>query len=313
MSEEMNQLTRRGLLIGASAGVVGASLLGQKQAVTAGSRPILTQDWIQIRALDRKYDLHRPKGCTLLAIEIEGWPGNEFGLWLPETVYLSGSVVWGNWWDHAYQQFEEDENGRWKTNREFDQFTVTSTLTPDPGNSCLWYRHTFRNIGQAALQELNSQSCFHLVNAPQFISLQGSRIWANLDGRWMTTDRVERDQSPDPRRVTFLRQGLRSERTVVPSKGFPSAIMPEAAHHPLFIAENFQGNGSVGIASRNFEKLFNNNDVILRCLHSDSMAIRQLGPGESAHQDSVIIFYRGDHKAILDHYTTHIEPNWPPG
>ena len=104
---------------------------------------------------------------------------------------------------------------------------------------------------------VNSQTCFG--ERPQFISLQGSRIWANLDGKWMTTDKVERDQSLDPRRVTFLKQGLRTERTVIPSKGFPSAIMPEAAHHPLFIAENFEGNGCVAIAAHNFEKLFNNN------------------------------------------------------
>ena len=151
-----------------------------------------------------------------------------------------------------------------------------------------------------------------LGERPQFISLQGSRIWANLDGKWMTTDKVERDQSLDPRRVTFLKQGLRTERTVIPSKGFPSAIMPEAAHHPLFIAENFEGNGCVAIAAHNFEKLFNNNDPILRCLHKESLAIKQLEPGETAQQDSVVIFFIGDHTAILDHYITRIAPHWPP-
>ena len=214
--------------------------------------------------------------------------------------------------DNAHQEFKQDGRGQWTTNRTLDQFTVTSTLTPDPANACLWYRHTFRNTGSETLRELNSQTCFHLVNAPEFISLQGSRVWANLDGKWMTTDKVERDQSPDPRRVSFLKEGLRTERTVVPSKGFPSAIMPEAAHHPLFIAENFEGKACVGIVSRNFEQLFNNNDVILRCLHSESVAIRQLEPGETARQDSVIIFYNGDHSAILDHYTTRIATNWPP-
>jgi len=300
--------TRRTLLLQAAAGVVAAPLLGEAQS---SSRAGAERDPFRIHALDRKYDLHREKGCTLLAIEVAGWPGNEFGLWLPETVYLSGKIVWGNWWDNAHQEFEEGEHGQWTTRRAFDQFTVTSTLTPDPINSCLWYRHTFCNTGKETLHELNSQTCFHLVNAPQFISLQGSRIWANLDGQWMTTDKVERNQSPDPRRVTFLKRGLRTERTVIPSKGFPSAIMPEAAHHPLFIAENFEGNACVGIASRNFEKLFNNNDVILRCLHSESVAIRQLGPGETADQDSVIIFYNGNHSAVLDHYTTRIVPNWP--
>lgn len=312
MNDDKNLLTRRTLLLQACASFAAASLPAGEQTPTTSSRPRAERDLFRIRALDRKYDLHREKGCTLLAIEVAGWPGNEFGLWLPETVYLSGRVVWGNWWDNAHQEFEQDARGVWTTHRAFDWFTVTSSLIPDPAKSCLWYRHTFHNTGSKTLRELNSQTCFHLVNAPQFISLQGSRIWANLDGQWMTTDKVERDQSPDPRRVTFLKQGLRSERTVVPLKGFPSAIMPEAAHHPLFIAENFQGNASVGIAARNFERLFNNNDPILRCLHSESVAIRQLEPGETAHQDSVIIFYDGDHRPILDHYTTRIEPNWPP-
>jgi hypothetical protein len=89
--------------------------------------------------------------------------------------------------------------------------------------------------------------------------------------------------------------------------------MPEAAHHPLFIAESFDSNASVGIAARNFERLFNNNDVILRCLHSESVAIKQLEPGETAHQDSVIIFYNGNHRSMLDHYMTRIAPNWPAG
>ena len=311
MEDNNNVLSRRTLLGQACAGL----LAGTVHAREAASRPLSHTNThpgiFRIRALDRKYDLHRPKGCTLLAIEVAYWPGNEFGLWLPETIYLEKKVVWGNWWDNAHQDFKHDPHGVWTTQRVLDQFTVTSTLTPDPARFCLWYRHRFLNTGDETLRDLNSQTCFHLVNAPQFISLQGSRIWADLDGEWTTTDKVERDQSPDPRRVEFLRQGLRTERTVVPWKGFLGALLPEAAHHPLFIAENFQGNGSVGIAACNFEKLFNNNDPILRCLHSEPMPIQQLEPGASAHQDSVIIFYRGDHRALLEHYTRHIAPHWP--
>ena len=312
MSGDQDLLTRRMLLRQMAVGLLAASVHAGERAFTTSGSCSPERELFRIRALDRKYDLHREKGCTLLAIEVTGWPGNEFGLWLPETIYLSGKVVWGNWWENAHLEFSQDLRGRWTTHRAFEQFTVTSTLTPDPARACLWYRHTFRNTGRETLRELNSQTCFHLANAPQFISLQGSRIWANLDGQWMTTDKVERDKSPDPRRVEFLKQGLRTERTVVPWKGFAGAMMPEAAHHPLFIAENFDGNASVGIAARNFEKLFNNNDPILRCLHSEPVAIPQLAAGETAHQDSVIIFYNGDHRAVLDHYTRRIAPHWPP-
>lgn len=311
MDDKKHLVTRRALLRQMSVGLVGASAYPGEREFATSARSGARRDMFRIRALDRKYGLHREKGCTLLAIEVAGWPGNEFGLWLPETIYLSGKAVWGNWWENSHLDFEQDSRGRWTTERALEQFTVTSTLTPDPANACLWYRYTFRNTSRETLRELNSQTCFHLVNAPQFISVDGSRIWANLDGHWTTTDKVEREQSPDPRRVEFFKQGLRAERTVVPWKGFAGAMMPEAAHHPLLIAESFDGKASVGIAARNFEKLFNNNDPILRCLHSEPVAIPQLAPGEIAHQDSVIIFYNGAHRAILDHYTRRIAPNWP--
>ena len=306
----MTVFTRRSLLPHVFAGMITVSLHAQEKS-SRSARPSDTEgDLFRIRALDRRYDLHRPKGCTVLAIEVAGWPGNEFGLWLPETVYESGKVLWGNWWDDAHQKFERDARGHWTTNRVFDRFTVTSTLIPDPANACLWYRHTFHNTGGETLHSLNSQTCFHLVNAPQFISPDGSRIWANLDGKWTPTDKVEREKSPDPRRVSFLKEGLRTERTVVPWNGFPGALMPETAHHSLLIAEDFDGRRCVGIGSRQFEKLFNNNDPILRCLHSEPSPIQDLKSGERAHQDAVLIFYRGDHGEILEHYTKRIEPNW---
>ncbi|MEW5979365.1 MAG: hypothetical protein AB1898_26520 [Acidobacteriota bacterium] len=325
MKNDKNLLTRRNLLVQASVGAVGASLASQGRAgaIAKSSHPANGPDLFRIRALDRKYDCHRPNGCTLLAIEVAGWPGNEFGLWIPEVIFARlqpepdpvNKVFWANWTNQpsgVHQDFEQDASGRWIWKHTLEQFVVTTTLTPDPARRCLWYRHSFRNTSSETLYSLDSQTCFHMVNAPQFISLQGSRIWANLDGQWMTTDKVPRDQSPDPRRVSFLRRGLRTERTVVPSKGMPSAHMPEAAHHPLIIAESFSGDASVGIASRDFEKLSNNNDSILRCLHSEPAPIKKLDPGETAHQDAVIIFFNGDHRAIVEHYTSRIAPNWPP-
>jgi hypothetical protein len=74
--------------------------------------------------------------------------------------------------------------------------------------TALWFRTSFHDTGSTTLHALSTQTCFHLVNAPQFISLQGSRIWVNLDGQWTTTDKTERDQSRDPRHVTLLKQGL---------------------------------------------------------------------------------------------------------
>ena len=49
----------------------------------------LTAGPFRIDVENRNYDQHRPKGCTVVTIEVDWWPGNEFGFWLPETVSLN--------------------------------------------------------------------------------------------------------------------------------------------------------------------------------------------------------------------------------
>lgn len=274
-----------------------------------------------IKTLDRAYDLLRPKGCSVLTIEVEHWPGNEFGLWLPETVFFNqifsedGSIdnttqiAWCNWEDDAHQVWEQDA-GSFTWQKELEYFTITSILTPDPDNSCIWYTHRFRNISDKDIAGLNTQTCFHLVNAPEFVSIKGERIWACLDRHWVTTDSVPRQESPDPRRVSFLKEGIRTERTVVPSGGFPSAIMPEQASHSLIISENFQSTASVGIANRNFRRLFNNNDCILRCLHSDGFPIQVLAPNKEEIQEGILIFCDGNHEETYNHFTMTSKEKW---
>jgi hypothetical protein len=261
---------------------------------------------------DRAYDLHRPRGCTVLTIEVDCWPGNEFGLWLPETLYVGDEIVWCNWKGDAHQSWERKGDAlRWS--RSLASFRIVSTLSPDADNSCIWYMHSFENTSDRVLSDVNSQTCFHLVNAPQFISIRGERIWACLDGQWRTTDSVPRAESPDPRRVSFLREGVRTERTVIPVTSFPSAIMPEQASHPLMVAEMFGGAGSAGIACKDCRKLFNNNDSILRCLHSEPFPIQSLAPGERWDQEGVLVFCEGNHEAILSHFEAIVPARWGAG
>src|SRR5262249_38751006 len=88
------------------------------------------------------------------------------------------------------------------------------------------------------------------------------------------------------------------------------ATMPEPADHPLFIAESFGATASVGIANRNFMKLFNNNDYILRCLHSEGFPIQRVEPGRTGRQEGVILFCEGDRHAMLRQYERVVAPRW---
>jgi hypothetical protein len=276
------------------------------------AHPVIHRDEVfTIRAVDRPYDLHRPRPVTTLTIEYRDWPGNWFCLWLPETVYEEGKVVWSNFTGSERTQrwtTETDGNLIWRM--PIVRFELTSTLTPDAENNAIWISHEFHNTTSEPLRMLSTQSCFHMVDAPQFISAFGERIWAKLDGEWMSTDRVGRPASPDPRRVRFCRHGLRPERVVTPSPDFPSAEVLEEAHHPLIIAEAFGGKGAVGIGQRNYHHLFNNNDPILRCIHSEPKPIATLEPGARAVQEGLIVFDRGNHLALLKQWEHLAHKRW---
>jgi hypothetical protein len=253
----------------------------------------------------RPYDLHRPRPCTSVTIAVDGWPGNEFRLWLPETIYHDGKIVWCNWIGDARQDFERISDGlRWT--KQFGDFRIASTIEPDAANSCLWYRNAFTNTSDKTLKNLTTQNCFHMVDAPQFISIRAERIWAQVDGAWMATDKLPRHQSPDPRRIILARKGSRPERKVVPNKDFPIAELEEEATHPLILVESFGGVGSVGIAARSFKSVFNNNDCVLRCLHSEPTPIAELKPGETRDQQAAIVFQKGGRDALIAHFESAI-------
>ena len=136
------------------------------------AHPVLHRDGLfTIRAVDRPYDLHRPRPVTTLTIEHRDWPGNWFYLWLPETVF-------------------------------------------------------------------------------------------------------------------------------------------EEAHHPLIIAEAFGGKGAVGIGQRDYRLLFNNNDPILRCIHSEPKPIATLEPGARAVHEGLIVFDRGDHLGLVKQWERLASKRW---
>ncbi|MCC6442552.1 MAG: hypothetical protein IT210_03730 [Armatimonadetes bacterium] len=285
-----------------------------KEPRTIGSEPtLLYRDSVfTIRAVDRPYEAHRPRPVTTLTIQHRDFPGNRFSLWLPETVYEGQRLAWYNW------NSEGDITQKWSLNADgamawriaLERFELTATLTPDPQNNCLWITRAFHNTSSETLRGLDTQTCFHLVDAPQFISIFGERIWAKLDGRWRTTDLEDRQESPDPRRAIFVRHGSRPERAIIKYTDFPSAQLREEADHPLIIVEGFSRAGSVGIGQRNFKHLFNNNDPILRCIHSESRTIAELAPGGRAVQEGVILWDRGDRRSLLKRWERITKSCW---
>lgn len=266
--------------------------------MTAPAASSTMERMFTIRAENRTYDLHRPKGCTLLAIEVDWWPGNEFGLWLPETVYLGPKIIWCNWEGNPLQYWEKSGQS-WTWNLTEKDFSLAAELIPDPRTASLTYRYTLKNRTKKPLKGLNTQTCFHLANAPEFVSIRGERIWVNADGQWKTTDTLPRHVSPDPRRIQLARQGLFPDRKVKVYTDFPSARLSEEAHHPLIVAERFGGRGAVGIAVENYHHLFNNNDPILRCIHSEPDPIPLLKAGESATQQGRILFHKRGKGALI--------------
>ena len=259
---------------------------------------------LHFRIEDRKYYHHRPDGCTVILIEREGWPGNEFGLWLPEC-----ALSWANWGDNAAQDWRVGDGwAKWSHLEEGASLETEMRVEQDDG--CIWYSHLFNNLSEEPLENVTAQTCFHLVNAPEFISIRGERIWACLDGEWMTTDRVPRERSLDPNRVRFLRRGSRKDRVVEHISSFPHSIMPEEACHPLFMAESMDGRRCVGVACRGMSFLFNNNDYILRCIHSEPVPIECIPPGKSALQEGVILFCDGNHEELLERYGRIVPGDW---
>ena len=66
----------------------------------------------------------------------------------------------------------------------------------------------------------------------------------------------------------------------------------------------------VAIACRNFIKLCNNNEPLLRCLHSIPSPIEKLLPGQSAHQEGVLLFFDGGHEELRAHFEKLTSPRW---
>ena len=59
-----------------------------------------------------------------------------------------------------------------------------------------------------------------------------------------------------------------------------------------------------------FDKLSNNNDTILRCIHSEPGPIEKLLPGQTISQEGVIVFCRGDHNALVEQFEKLRSKHW---
>lgn len=269
---------------------------------------------IVLTVMEESYEyVYRTKGCTTLLVERAGWEGNEFRLWLPECV-----LAWKNWGPDPIQKWRETGKGKFEWRYSISvsdaaapvEVDLVCSIRVDRDNECLWYSIAAANRAATACKDFQSATCLQLFNAPEFISIRGERLWVCLDGKWTTTDTVPRETSMDPRRVKFLREGLRKERTIIHSDGFPHSTMAEAACHPLFMAESRDGKKCVGIACDKLGYLFNNNDPVLRCIHSEPLAVADIPPGETAVANGVVLLCDGAHETMLERFDRIVPADW---
>ena len=67
------------------------------------------------------------------------------------------------------------------------------------------------------------------------------------------------------------------------------------------------------IVSKNFKNLFNNNDCILRCIHSEPLPLNKLLPGQRADQEGIILFSEAGHHEIREHFEALTSSQWKNG
>lgn len=276
---------------------------------------------LRFHAENRTYDLSQPRKCTDIVIDRADWPGNEFALWLPE-----GAGPWDNsLGEEAIQEWKALPDGSAEWRRAYRGADIVSRVRADDDTQCLWFGTTVTNVSGEAMTDFMPSVCFHMVNAPEFISIRGERLWACLDGKWTTTDITPRNKAFDPRWVVYLKDGLRADRAVTLLLPWQASVMPETVSHPLFIAESFDRKKSVGIVSRNFGAIVNNNSPILRCIHSEPIeamasavnrltpgriGISPLEPGATSTADGVILFCDGDHEEMLMKFEAFVPRGW---
>ena len=100
------------------------------------------------------YDGIRPHGATTLVITSDMFPGNAFGLWLPETIVF-GDASWCNADEGSLQEWEES-GGAFCWQFTLNECEVRCLLRPDPDRGSLIYEHTFVNRSKTSISRFRA-------------------------------------------------------------------------------------------------------------------------------------------------------------
>ena len=241
----------------------------------------------------------RKNPTTQVDINIDIWPGNTFGLWLPEAV----GELWQQWdADVAHQDFQQTRNGGLLWIYEGNPDGVIRTELIPQGNSFLIEAKVI-NRSQKELHGVYVQNCLHFSKAPDFACNDFSRIYIRTKMEWRSLKSLNPTES-FPR---YYREDYPSHGRKDPTEDIFGDMRQDAAiDHPLIILVSKDGKRSVGVASEDYEFLFHNQMEYLRCIHSESGSGPPLLPGEKAVFRQKIYFVEGGLKDCVNTFEKDI-------
>ena len=229
----------------------------------------------------------RANPTTQVAIRVAQWPGQNFLLWLPESV----AGLWAQW-DAAvaHQDFTRTKRGglRWEFAGN-PKAAIVAELAPR--RSALLLEVQVRNVSDVELKQVSAQNCFHLSEAPDFACRDYSQVYIKTGGQWQSLAGLSvNDSLPMFYRPGFLESGREDTW-----KGrFASHNQKQRAEYPLIIVLSRDRKRAIATASEDYQCLFHNHGIeYLLCAHSQQAAIETLPPKARAVFRQMIYFVDG--------------------
>lgn len=229
----------------------------------------------------------RQAPTTQVMVQVDGWPGNIFRLWLPEHV----GQVWANWHANvAHQDFvRTQESALLWTFTSASGIRIEAEATPQGHLLTLTVRVT--NGSDQELHHMAVANCIQFPLAPDFACGDLSRIFIRTSSQWQSL-RALKPKSDYPH---FFRRGLKpADGTVGWGGDLGHLFESTEADHALMVCVATDGRRCVGTASDDCEYLFHNRaNQNLWCIHSTQAAVPVIKKEQTATFHQRVYFVDG--------------------